>query len=409
MVYPWVNAIPAGNEIDWRDWVMVQVVTQLELGGAQLLTLALAQQLGNVGHQHLVCGHGGMLDDEVDALADLHVHRIPGLGRALSPRKDLSALLQLGAVFRKIRRMSGDRKILVHTHSSKAGILGRLAARWAGIDRIVHSVHGFGHGNHGSKRVQPLLRTAERLAGYCTDGITIDSQDNLRDGRADKLWRADLPCSLISGGFDAEAVEGGRGLGLGVRDALQIDTADKIILNVSCLKPQKDPLTFVEVARRVCAARDDCVFVLAGDGILRPDVAAAAADLGSRFRLLGWRRDIPALLDAADILMLTSLWEGLPQVFGEAMQAGLPIVATRADGASEAIVDGETGFLAPRQDVSALVAATLRLLEQPELMLRMGEEGRARARLYCRQTVLLEVARFYRFVMGSDAACQAMP
>jgi glycosyltransferase involved in cell wall biosynthesis len=120
---------------------------------------------------------------------------------------------------------------------------------------------------------------------------------------------------------------------------------------VACFKPQKSPLDFIEVARHVLDVRKDVHFVMAGDGELRPEIEARIHryKLEDHVTLLGWQRNMPGVYQNLDIFLLTSLWEGQPCVYAEAMASGLPIVATDVDGAQEAILDGTTGFIhAPR-------------------------------------------------------------
>jgi len=137
---------------------------------------------------------------------------------------------------------------------------------------------------------------------------------------------------------------------------------------------------FVRVAARVAARFPEARFVLAGDGVLRPEVEAEAArsGLGDRFRLLGWRRDPERIVGDLDVLVLTSLHEGLPRVVPEAMAAGRPVVATAVDGTPEAVADGVTGFLAAPGDVDALAEGVARLLGDPGLRARFGAAARER-------------------------------
>jgi glycosyltransferase involved in cell wall biosynthesis len=135
----------------------------------------------------------------------------------------------------------------------------------------------------------------------------------------------------------------------------------------------------VEVASRVAERIPAAHFLLIGDGELRPGVEEAIRRkrLEGRFHLLGWRRDIPSIMKNLSVLVLTSLWEGLPRVIPEAMAAGVPVVATRVDGIPEVVRDGETGYLAEPHDVETLARRVAELLACPNLRLRMGAEGRA--------------------------------
>jgi glycosyltransferase involved in cell wall biosynthesis len=142
---------------------------------------------------------------------------------------------------------------------------------------------------------------------------------------------------------------------------------------VACLKPQKAPVDFVEVAARVLAGVPTAHFVIAGDGELRSAVERRVEELGlaGRLHLLGWRRDIPEIMAALDVAVLTSLWEGLPRVVPEAIAAGRPVVATAVDGTAEILRDGDNAFVAAPGDREALARGVLRLLGDPALAVAM--------------------------------------
>jgi glycosyltransferase involved in cell wall biosynthesis len=150
---------------------------------------------------------------------------------------------------------------------------------------------------------------------------------------------------------------------------------------VACLKPQKAPLDFVEVAAEVLEREPDTRFVLVGDGDLRPAVEARlrARGIAPRVTLTGWRRDIPDLMRSFDVLLHTSRWEGLPRVFPEAMATAIPIVATRVDGAPEAIEDGVNGRLFDPGDLEGMAGAVVALVRDRDLRERMGRAGLAKA------------------------------
>jgi glycosyltransferase involved in cell wall biosynthesis len=147
---------------------------------------------------------------------------------------------------------------------------------------------------------------------------------------------------------------------------------------VACLKPQKAPLDFVEAAARVARNHPEARFVLAGDGELSSAVASRARALGleGRLSLLGWRRDVPDLLAALDVLVLTSRWEGLPRVIPEAIAATVPVVATAVDGSAEILKDDENGLLAEPGDIDGIAARIGRLLDDPALAPRLTAAAR---------------------------------
>ena len=388
-------------EIFDEPWALVHVITKLELGGAQLATLKeVTRSQLPWKKRYLVYGGGGILDAEAEALPDVQCLEVSNLIRDLSPRKDIAALTELVRIFRDIGK---DGKFLVHTHSSKAGILGRVAARLAGADRVIHSIHGFGHSHHPNAIVRKDLWGAEKVASYCTDGFTGDSSANLVQGKEQCLI-GKTPHGVVYCGVDTEEfrfVDPDDGHLQTLREDLSIARESHIILNISCLKPQKDPLTYVEVAERVLKEHPNTVFLLAGDGELRGELEATIEKLGieSSVRLLGWRRDIPSLLALSDIMVLTSLWEGLPQSFGQAMATGTPIVATRVDGAPEAIVEGVNGLLYDTKDVDGLSSGISRLLGDEKTRREMGERARESAPRFSEETMLDTLDSFYTSIL----------
>ena len=180
---------------------------------------------------------------------------------------------------------------------------------------------------------------------------------------------------------------------------------DKIIIGmVACFKPQKSPVDFVEVAARVLKETGRAHFVMIGDGELRPAIEARIRELGigSGITLLGWQQDMPEVYRNIDIVMLTSLWEGLPCVFFEAMASELPIVATDVDGARDAILEGETGFLHPPRDVEGMAKSALKLVNNSALRAEMGRHGKSRVMEFDINTsvVTLEAA-YQKYLAGA--------
>ncbi|MBI4161838.1 MAG: glycosyltransferase family 4 protein [Acidobacteria bacterium] len=351
---------------------VVHVITRLELGGAQLNTLYTCTHLPPDRFEvHLVAGPGGVLDGEARRQPRLRVHFLPGLVRRPHPIRDLLALARLARCLRRIRPH------VVHTHSSKAGILGRLAARLAGVPVCVHTYHGFGFHAGQPEWLRRFLVFLERRVRGCTTHFLAVSRDTLRAGIEAGIVDPERAECLPSGvEIDGLAATPRRRRHL----LAEVGGADGDLLvgMVACLKPQKAPEDFVRVAARTLREVPEARFLLVGDGGLRGAVEALARreGLSGRFHLLGWRRDVPAVLAGLDLLVLTSRWEGLPRVFAEARAVGVPIVATRVGGAEEAIADGESGYLLPPGDVGGIADRVVRLLRDPELRRRMAARGR---------------------------------
>jgi len=335
------------------------IITKLELGGAQEVALYAVSHLDRAKyHAVMITGPGGLLTEEARRIPHLKLHVIPELGRHIHLFDDIVALMKLTVLLRRLRPR------IVHTHSSKAGILGRWAAWLAGVPIIVHTVHGYGVTPAQPAWIQRLLIMVERITGWVTTHWIAVSQSDLDKGRVWKLFRDNV--SLVRPGIDpapfqSTMVASDRER---IRHELGASAGMRLVGTVACLKPQKAPEDFVAVAKRVVEAMPDVRFVLVGDGDLRPRVESLIERYGLRehVRLIGWRRDVPAVMQALDAFLLTSHWEGLPRVLLEARAAGLPVIVTNVGGAAEVISDEQVGHLCRVGDIGGLAQAVLQVL-----------------------------------------------
>jgi glycosyltransferase involved in cell wall biosynthesis len=384
---------------------IVQIITQLELGGAQEIALLFGRHLRERGFDvHLVAGRGGMLDDEARRTFGDAFHHDDFLGRAVRPRDDLASVRSRAALLRRLRTGPGG-TMIVHTHSSKAGIVGRWAAWLAGAEIRVHSIHGFGFNEWQPWRTRRLYQAAEQVTAPITHAFCPVSEANRRVAERLGLLRGGTPAVVLPAAIDVDEYTPRNGEGLAVRGELGLAAATPLVGMIACLKPQKAPLDFAKVAARVRSTHPQTHFFLAGDGMLRPEMEAEITrlGLGDRFHLLGWRRDVRALLGAADVLVLTSLWEGLPRVVLQAMAAAKPVVATRVDGTPEAIDEGRSGFLLEPHDVEGVAERIGRLLADPSLAREMGEAGRRRVEDFSVPTMLGKLDALYEQLLARHA------
>jgi len=349
------------------------VITKLELGGAQKVTLMILERLPRDRYElGLITGPEGILVGWANQIPDLTRFWIPNFVREVRPIQDSITLLKLWRLFRR------ERPDIVHTHSSKAGILGRLAARLAGVPVIFHTYHGFGFNDFQPRLIKTLYIWLERITGRVTNQTVIVSYANAKRAEDSGIVRNNdwILCR------DAISLEQFMQPGPRRTKLREWNVPENRVVAgmVACFKPQKSPLDFVEVASRVLKETDRVHFIMAGDGELRPAIEARIRDLGisSHITLLGWQKDMPEVYRNLDVVVLTSLWEGLPCVFSEAMAAGLPIVATHVDGAREAIIDGDNGFLHGPHDVEGMAKSVLKLVENPALREAMGSRGKSR-------------------------------
>jgi glycosyltransferase involved in cell wall biosynthesis len=371
---------------------VLQFVTRLDLGGAQEICLDLCRRLLAQGHEvHLLTGTGGELMEDARRMRGLVLHAWPDWRHAIRPLSDLRCALRLVGLLRR------ERFDLLHTHSSKAGLVGRLGALVARTPRrVVHHVHGWSFNASQPAPVRALYVWLERFAARKSFLLVACCRATGEQGLRSRIGR---PCDhrVVVNGItrranlkrrDRAAVR--RRLGLGRRDLL--------FLQLGNLKPQKDPVTFARAAvvagRRLRRAR----FWIAGAGPLRAEVerVAAAGGLGDRFRVLGWRRDVDDLLSGADVLVLTSRFEGLPMAVLRSMAAGLPAVATAVDGTPEAVADGRTGYLVQPGEAQAVAEAMLALGRRPARRRRMGRAARARSVHFSADRAARETLALYR-------------
>jgi glycosyltransferase involved in cell wall biosynthesis len=360
---------------------IVHVITLLELGGAQEITLLTCGALDRERYDvHLVTGRGGLLDREAEAIPELSVHFLADLVREIRPAADARALAALVRLLRDLRHRSSG-PLLVHTHSSKAGILGRIAARLSRTGATVHSIHGFAFHERQRPTVRRAYQNLERLVAAATDAFTADSRANLEVAERLGLLRGDKPALFMPPGIDPQEYQPIEGERERIREELGIGRETPLVGTLACLKPQKAPLDLVRVAVRVGERVPEAHFFLAGDGELRREMEEeiAAAGLGRRFHLLGWRRDVRALLSACDVFALTSLHEGLPRAILQALAAGKPIVASHVDGIPEAVTEGQNGHLLEPRDVAGFAERIASLLADPAHARALGAESARRA------------------------------
>jgi glycosyltransferase involved in cell wall biosynthesis len=355
-----------------RPIPVIHVITKLEFGGAQQNTLYTVQNLDrHMFRPILITGPGGHLMPEAQQM-DTQLIVAKNLIREIKPLTDLKAYGEMTRILRSVTTGPA----IVHTHSSKAGIVGRWAARRCRIPVIVHSIHGFGFTPSQSAAKRSLLKFAERKTSGITDHFIAVSHSNRQDGVKYGLFEEDR-CTVIRSGFDLDQFRDAPSLDDTFYKEEGITDGSPIVLMVACLKPQKAPLDFVKVARLVHDVRPDAHFLLAGDGELKDDLLHEVEKLGlsDNFHLLGWREDVPELMKASHVVALTSLWEGLPRVIPQAKASGRPVVATAVDGSREAVREGEDGYLCAPGDVKAISERVLTLIDDPDLARKMGEAG----------------------------------
>jgi glycosyltransferase involved in cell wall biosynthesis len=364
---------PEGAEVVTPLRVAV-VITRLE-GGAGLLALRGAKVMaGHVGELTIITGSGDLIDEA--ARAGLEVVVEGTLRTPIAPRSDIRAVRQLAALF---SRRGFD---VVHTHTSKAGTVGRLAARRAAAGRIVHTYHGFGFHEFQSPARRRAYVEIERRLGRFTDialcvGTGVAAEAARRRLVAPERIRAigvtvDGPAAAAADMAARKPQARSR-----ARLALGIPVDATVVGAVGRLCYQKAPEDFLTALTRL--GRPGVVGVWVGGGELAGRVERLARRLqGARVVLAGERPDVLELLPAFDVFALPSRYEGLPTAIIEAMICGVPVVATAVNAVSDVVVPGETGLLVPPGRPDSLAAAIRFLLDSPAVAARMALAARAR-------------------------------
>jgi len=374
---------------------VLTIITRLELGGAQRVALHTASQLDRGSFEAgLAWGPGDVLDGDARAMDDLARFEIADLVRRVAPIHDLKALAALRSAIR------GFRPHIVHTHSSKAGVLGRLAAHLEKVPVVVHTVHGFGFTPLQSSAKRGVYFRAEKIASRWTDHFVAVSRRNLDRGVELGLWRADQ-ASVIRAGVDLERFRRPED-GHESRRRLGIPEGLPLVTQIGNFKPQKAPLDFVRAAGRVAEQLPDTRFVMVGEGPLRSEAEALARELGIADRLVfsGWWDDVPGLLAATTVSVLSSRHEGLPCSVVESLAAGVPVVATAVDGTPEIIKTGVNGVLVAPSDPAALAEAVLGILTDDERRQSMAAAAADGLGDFGHDHMVRELEELYRWLVG---------
>lgn len=348
---------------------VAHIITRLDFGGAQGNTLYTAAHLDRSRFAvTLLAGPGGALDARAEAAITQFV---PELRREINPFYDL---LALHALYRRLKALSPG---IVHTHSSKAGILGRLAAAAAGVPVIMHTFHGFGFHPGQNFLVRNLYITLERFcARFCARLIFV-SKDNMATARALGIGRPEQYELIRSGvklsGYPAKVTRGD------IRAALGLPPGALVVASLGNAKPQKNPGHFLAAAARLLPSRPGVRFVFVGGGEDLEKLRAGAAALGLKDKCIftGWREDSAEILAAADIFAMTSLWEGLPRSLVEALKTGLPSVCYRADGVADILKDGVNGYAVDKNDLGGFCEKLASVLDDAGLRASLAAGARA--------------------------------
>lgn len=404
---------------------VVHVITRLIVGGAQENTIATVLGLRNQPGLSVellagpTTGPEGSLEECVTRVPGLFT-RVPELVRPVNPWRDWKCFRKLTAHFRE------RRPDLVHTHSGKAGILGRLAARKAGVPVIVHTIHGPSFGSFQGPVANGVFRGAERMAGRATTHFVSVAQAMSDQYLAAGIGRPEQYTRIFSG-FDLQPFLRAQP-DPSLREQLGIKPHDFVIGKIARLFANKGHEDLISIAPEIVRRIPNVKFLIVGDGererkLRRRILQTALLDgvkqgltaasgkpadlmsgmrtlpLDSRFIFAGLvsPSEVPDHLALMDVVVHLSRREGLARVLPQALAAGKPVVALDCDGAGEVCVNDETGFLIPPGDMDLLVKRLVQLHGNRELRERLAQRGRTRVlRDFSVEKMVNEIHALYR-------------
>jgi len=330
---------------------------------------------------------------------------IQNLMRNLNPWNDLVAF------WRIYQRIALGKYDLVHTHTAKAGILGRAAAALAGTPIIVHGLHGVTFHDHQHPLLRSFYILLERLTASFTDSFVTVGEDLKQKYLHERIGRANR-FTTIRSGFDLDLFQAAseRQQDEIQRERRRLDFGhDDIVLGtISRLEPRKGLTYLLKAAKRVIEQVPNAKFMIVGEGYHRKALEYEAEQLGLNggVRFVGYRTDVPVVLRCMDVFVFTSLWEGLPRVLAQAAAIGKPIVSFDVDGAAEIVTHGENGYLVPSKDVDSLTSSLLICARDLTKARQMGLHGRAQVdRAWHYKVMIEEINDLYRqlFKQSSNA------
>lgn len=380
---------------------ILYIITRLDRGGSAEAVMQWAEGIKNLGHRTKIVT-GKTVHPQEDfhtytARTGVPIDVIHSLVRPPGIRCDYRALKTL------IRLIRNERPHIVHTNTSKAGILGRFAARINKVPVIIHSPHGHIFYGYFSKAKTKFFIGLERWAAGFTHQITnltrlgMEDHIRLRVAPSEKL-RVIYPGVELGKYAVSTQIRGQIRCGIGISDETTV------IGWVGRIDSVKNPLMFIQAA--VLLKDKNLHFLLVGDGELMESMRRKVDEmsLNEKFTFTGHRTDIPNLLAAMDIYVLTSLNEGFGRTIIEAQSANLPVIVTDVGGVSEIVIDGETGILIPSEDPSALAQAILRLTGDSQLQKRLIANARKRLKRFSLQNTIDNIENLYRELLSSYSA-----
>jgi glycosyltransferase involved in cell wall biosynthesis len=374
----------------------------MDRGGSAQNTLLTCQELSY--KYSVVLAHGLSHESKMTELERRSVERqikeaqerglkdivIPSLVRRINPVRDFFAFFSILWV------LISEKPTIVHTHTYKAGIIGCWGAKIAGVPVIVHTPHGHVFFGHFSPLVTRFFMILEKITAFIIDRMVALSEGEREDYIAFSVSKPDKMVTIHSG------VDVTRFMKAQVnieekKKSLGLNTKGLVVGTVGWLLPIKGPLYLLKAMEVIWQTNPEIHLVYVGKGGLEAEVKKETYRIGvsDKVTFLGWRDDIPEIMQILDIFTLPSLNEGMGRVLVEAMAAGKPIVASNVGGIPDLVKDGQNGFLVKPGDANDLSFAIKRLLDDKKMREEMGRKGRAMAGDYSVEKMIEKIDALY--------------
>lgn len=395
---------------------VLRIIARLNVGGPSIHTALLSQGLSTRGYETLLVA-GRVGDDEGDMSYYARSRGVTplfleSLGREIDPLRDFRSLVSVLGLIRRFRPH------ILHTHTAKAGFIGRTAAILSGVPIVVHTFHGHVfHSYFSPFKTGMFLNIERQLASRSTAILTVGERQRseiLGYGIGDPRKVTSIPL-----GFDFDDLVTAPGGGDGLRKSLGIPDRAPLAGIVARLVPVKDHDLFLKSAAVAASICPELHFLVVGDGELRPQMESTIAELGleDRVHFSGWRNDLGTVYSALDMAVLTSRNEGLPVTLIEALASGVPVVSTDVGGVRDIVDHGVTGFVASSRDPQEIGGHIAHLASDNELCLSFGRKGRRFARrAFSSERLVDDMDRLYRRLLSArgcplpiNGAEKAMP
>ena len=378
-----------------KELHVLYVITKLELGGAQKVCLALKDGLETAGHTSLlISGTQGKLTDAVKESS--HVYLLDSFTREVSlftPWREIKTFFSLIAHIRRLKKKFPN--LMVHTHSTKAGLIGRWAAFFARVKNRIHTVHGYGFHNHQNKVVWFGIYLLELMTSLITSHFVCVSSEDVKTGI--KLFPGFAKKhSIIRAAVDWKQFF------QPARVATSFPEKKKLFIfgTVSCFKKQKNLFDLLKAFKIVHTKNPNTTLEIIGDGVLRPQLEAwiTKNNLEKTIILHGWQKKVAPFMINWHAFTLSSLWEGLPCVVVEARLLKIPVLSYNTGGIHDVIMDKENGFLYPQGDVQALADGMLAVTDDQKLFCKLQNFNENLSDFHNKQMVTQHIDLYQKFL-----------